>query len=150
EYNEDYDGTTATFTLRLKKNGSWRVVRFKTTLVTGCAAPVTPPTPVAAPWQGGGDFRNGNISTYPFEGGKKVEGNAYIYYRPNPANGEENKFKKPIILVEGFETGEYDPNKAENYRMGDLGWCQLWGGTPDGLENFPLDNMPELLTDLHL
>ncbi|WP_417610777.1 T9SS type A sorting domain-containing protein [Owenweeksia hongkongensis] len=150
EYNEDYDGTTATFTLRLKKNGSWRVVRFKTTLAAGCDAPVTPPTPVAAPWQGGGDFRNGNISTQPFQGGKKVEGNAYIYYRPNPASGEEDKFKKPIILVEGFETGKYDPNKAASYRMGDLGWCQLWGGTTDGVENFPLDNMPELLDDLHL
>jgi len=148
DYTPNYNGKTATMTVRLRKNGHWAATSFVVNTIS-CNASVPVPTPSPAPWPNGNNFRFGNLSTAPFDGSSVVEGNAYVHYRANPAPGEENLFKKPIIIIEGFETGSYDPNKAENYRMGDLGWCQLWGQPFGILNESALKKSPQLFNQLH-
>lgn len=147
DFTPDYDGKTATMKVRIRKNGQWVSTSFKTQII-GCSASNVP-TPSPAPWPNGNNFRNGNISAAPFDIAPVVEGNAYVYYRANPATGEQNLFKKPVIIIEGFETGNYDPNKAENFRMGDFGWCQLWGGPFGVLKESDLKESPQLFNQLH-
>ncbi len=148
EYTPNFNGKKALIKIRLKKNGKWADISFSTQIIQ-CSGNINIPTPVSAPWPNGNNFRFGNINAIPFDQSPIVEGNAYIHFRPNPGIGEEALFKKPVIIVEGFETGEYDPNKAENYRMGDLGWCQLWGSPYGVLNESPLQNASTLFTQLH-
>lgn len=113
-------------------------------MITCNGAPV--PQPAFAPWNPfQNQFINGNvIADFTQSPGGPALGNAYTWFRPNPSQGEENLYKKPIIIVEGFELGDYSEQNAANYQMGDFGWCGLWGNG-----DYPLDNMPDLLNDLH-
>ena len=148
EYTPNYNGQKATLSVRVKKNGHWATTSFKVQIIQ-CNTSLAVPTPSDAPWPNGDDFRHGNITTPSFDNSPKVEGNAYIHFRANPATGEENFFKRPVIIIEGFETGDYDPNKAANFRMGDLGWCQLWGSPFGILNESPLKKSPQLFNQLH-
>jgi|GEM_PF-3160599 len=148
EYTSSYNGKEAVIKIRIKKNGEWASISFSTQIIQ-CNGNINIPTPVSAPWPNGNNFRFGNITATPFNQSPIVEGNAYIHYRPIINPGEEGLFKKPVIIVEGFETGEYDPNKAANYRMGDLGWCQLWGSSYGILNESPLSNASTLFNQLH-
>ncbi|MFC4872107.1 right-handed parallel beta-helix repeat-containing protein [Negadavirga shengliensis] len=104
------------------------------------------PEPALAPWNPlPSQFFHGNvIADYTQNPGGAAIGNAYTWFRPNPAQGEENLYKKPVIIVEGLELGIYDEQDAGNYQMGTFGWCGLWGNG-----DYPLENMPDLLYDLH-
>lgn len=148
EFNATYNGKRAIFTVRIKKNNTWSTTKFKVNTID-CSASTQAPTPSPAPWYSGNNFRFGNISTSPFDISQVVEGNAYVHYRPDILPGEENLFKRPFIIIEGFETGNYDPNKAENYRMGDFGWCELWGSSFGILGGSPLQKSPTLFNQLH-
>lgn len=108
---------------------------------------VSVPTPSLAPWNSDpNQFRYGNIvANVTNQPGGPAVGNAYTWFRPSPVQGNENLYKKPIIIVEGIDFGKYNQNNSANYRMGTFGWCDLWGGNP----KYPLQKMPALLNNLH-
>lgn len=105
------------------------------------------PTPALAPWDPDpNQFSHGNIIANRSHPGANIAvGNAYTWFRPNPSIGEENLYKKPIIIVEGIDFGSWSQQNALNYQFGDFGWCSLWGSDP----SYPLQKMPTLLNSLH-
>ncbi len=86
-------------------------------------------------------------------------GKAYVRYRANPAPGEQNKFRKPIILVEGIDFGSsaiYNSTSGQllghdgrpfsnSFHIGDAGWPTIWGCD----EDYPFEKYPDFLNLLH-
>jgi hypothetical protein len=113
------------------------------------------PFPVTGPW--GSSLVNGKSYQYQLPpqhvtawNGIKGLGNAYVWYRPDIAPGEENHFRKPLIIVEGIDFGKDLPgdgrSKTQSIHIGAAGWPTLWNCQPD---DYPFENFPNFLTDLH-
>jgi len=132
--------------LKLTINEQTYISKSKMTLVLCGSANV--PTPVAPPWSNASQFQFGNLVSYEtYNPNGHAAGNVYVHYRPNPAPGTENQFKKPLIVVEGIDFEPYNQQNAANYQMGDFGWCALWG---QNMDDYPqLAKMPQLLNDYH-
>jgi pimeloyl-ACP methyl ester carboxylesterase len=127
--------------------GGGLVKSSKFRLNTFSCANSSVPSPALAPWNSNpNQFENGNITaSYSQSFTLPAVGNAYTWFRDNTLPGEENLYKKPIVIVEGIDFGDHNTQNASNFRMGDFGWCALWGNNP----GYPLQKMPTMLNDLH-
>ncbi len=76
-----------------------------------------------------------------------VKGNSYIWWRPGLLpNNVNNRFKKPLIFLEGIDFGVNGTHNEYNH-LGDIGWCTMWGGDPTYYPVF--NDMPDILNALH-
>lgn len=108
------------------------------------------PLPVNGPWLG--DFvYNGTPMKYGFEAANGAWGNAYVRYRENPAAGEENVFRKPIIIVEGIDFRKTNQNGlpiGTSLTLGSAGWPTIWNrNDPD--DAYPFEHFPAFLNQLY-
>lgn len=125
------------------------------TNTNGC----NPPSVSPGPW-GGQDKPglNGNMIHWKYQfptsltqswNGKIAEANTYVWYRKDIAVGEENKFRKPLIIVEGIDFKGIKPGDGlppnTSTHMGDAGWPTMW----DCDSKYPFEEFPNFLQDLH-
>lgn len=106
------------------------------------------PLPVNGPWLGNFVYQ-GTPMKYGFQAPNGAWGNAYVRYRKNPLPGEENVFRRPVIMIDGIDFGE--PTESgkpigTSDRLGDLGWPTLWNCQPD---DYPFEHFPEFLNILY-
>lgn len=144
----DYKNITGNFVqISLRLTIDHLIYYGKTTVSFITCGNTSIPPPVSPPWANSSQFQYGNLVANETNGSNYAVGNVYVYYRPNPAFGTENQFKKPLIVVEGIDFAFYSQQNAANYQMGSFGWCALWGGSSSYSQ---LAKMPQLLNDYHL
>lgn len=156
-YSEAHRGTSVVWQLEAElDNGQ---IYYAKLLVSISNVNCNPPAVSPGPW-GGVDkvALNGNSIHWDYQyplnlteawNAKKAEGNTYVWYRKTVAPGEENKFRKPIIIVEGIDFGGKKPGDGrrpnESTHMGDAGWQTLWNCDQD----YPFQEFPDFLNALH-
>ncbi len=119
----------------------------------------SPPSVSGGPWGGTTKYDiNGSPIVWEYQfppqlteawNGQKATGNTYVWYRKTIAPGEEGKFRKPIILVEGIDFGGTVPGDGrrpnQSTHMGNAGWPTMW----DCDDSYPFDAFPDFLDSLH-